>query len=290
MRNLIALVAIAGLVVVGLVVTGNLSQGNPAADSGEVTVTTPQEGTGGLTPQPAPEGKSIGLCLDPTASTDKAFARATLASAINAVKNYLPVKPATTKDGVTAVPGLDLTVRLVSTRPLAYGQPYLNIQVPAVVGLPPRPDMTAPGALDPGGPYLAWKKSEVEWTSDFQAAQEAVGSAIERLGGIDLSNPGRSGVRECAAALVSVAPEYANATLIVASDLGDNSFTGAKPNFDGKPLILIQPCADGNARHCSDLQNDFIAWTSNHGAGQTTITRPEDTANTFAELVTSDTN
>lgn len=289
MRNFIALVAVAGLAVVGLAATGNLSLGNAAADSGGVTVTTTQEGADGLTPQPAPEGKSIGLCIDPTASTDKAFAKATLASAINAVKNYLPVKPAT-KEGVTAVPGLDLTVRLVSTRPLAYGQPYLNIQVPAVVGLPPRPDMTAPGALDPGGPYLAWKQSETQWTSDFQAAQDAIESAIKRLGEIDLANPGRSGVRECAAALVSVAPTYANATLIVASDLGDNSFTGAKPNFDGKPLILIQPCADGNAKHCSALQNDFIAWTSNHGAGQTSITRPEDTANTFAQLITSDIN
>lgn len=290
MRNFIALGAIAGLTVVGLVATGNLSLGNAAVDSGEVTVTTPQQGADGLTPQPAPEGKSIGLCIDPTASTDKAFAKATLASAINAVKHYVPVKPATPKDGVTAVPGLDLTVRLVSTRPLAYGQPYLNIQIPAVVGLPPRPDMTALGALDPGGPYLAWKKSEVQWMSDFQEAKDAVSSAIKSLGEIDLSNAGRSGVRECAAALVSVAPKYANATLIVASDLGDNSFTGAKPNFDGKPLILIQPCADGNAKKCSGLRNDFIAWTSGHGAGQTTVTRPEDTANTFAQLITSDTN
>ena len=147
--------------------------------------------------------------------------------------------------------------------------------------------MTAPGALDPGGPYLDWKKSEEQWASDHQAAVEAVGTAIKRLGEVDLSNPGRSGVRECVAALVAVAPKYSNATLVAASDLGDNSFTGANPNFDAKPLILIQPCSDGNAKKCTQLQDDFTAWTANHGAGQTTAARPEDAANTFAQLITS---
>ncbi len=287
MRFLITLATIAVLVVVGLVATGNLSIGNAAADGGPVTATTPQAGADETALQPAPEGKSVGICDDPTASTDPAFAKSIIASTIHAVENYVPAQPTEIKDGVPAVPGLDLTVRLVSTRPLAYGQPYLNIQIPAVDGLPVRPDMTAPGALDPGGPYLAWKESEEQWAADYQASREAVATAVKRLGTIDLSNPSRSGVRECVAALVSVPPKYSNATLVVASDLGDNSFTGANPHFDAKPIVLIQPCSDGDSKKCTRLQEDFTAWTANNGAGPTTATRPEDAPNTFAQLITS---
>lgn len=287
MRFLITLATIAILAVVGLVATGNLSIGDAAQGGGPVTVTTPTDAADDTSRQPAPEGKSIGVCIDPTASTDKTFAKSILASTIHTVEDYVPAQPTETKDGVPAVSGLDLTIRLVSTRPLAYGQPYVNIQIPAVDGLPARPDMTAPGALDPGGPYLAWKESEEQWAADYQASVQAVATAVKRLGTSDLSNPGRSGVRECVAALVSVPPKYSNSTLVVASDLGDNSFTGANPNFDAKPIVLIQPCSDGDAKKCARLQNDFTAWTANHGAGPTTATRPEDAPNTLSQLITS---
>lgn len=284
MRNLLALVAAAALAVGGLFVTGHLPTGPAVQDTGA----TPKAslGTSATGLLDAPDGKSVGVCIDPTTSTDKAFAQSILTTTTAAVEHYLPTKSHETKAGVPGVPGLDLTIRLVSTRPLAYGQPYVNIQIPPVPGLPSRPDMTAPGALDPGGPYLDWKKSEQRWSVEYDVAAKATATAVKQLREVDLSNPSYSGVRECVAAVVSVPPKYADATLVVASDLEDNSYTGATPKFDAKPIILIQPCPDGDAKKCSRLKDDFTAWAGASGAGTTTTARAEDAPNTLSRLFT----
>ncbi len=287
MRILATLAAIVGLTVLGLFATGNLSVGGAARVAADTTsAPVPTAAPDGTSLQPAPEGHSIAACIDSTASTDAAFAESILASTTQAVQNYVPAMPTVTKDGVLAVPGLDLTIRLVSTRPLAFGQSYLNVQIPSVNGLAARPDMTALGALDPGGSYLMWKKSEEQWATDYQTAIDAEATAVKQLGTVDLTRPGRSGVRDCVAALNSVASKYSNVTLIVASDLGDNSFTGANPTFAGKPMVLIQPCPDGDAKRCAGLQEKFTSWAVDHGSGSITVTRPENSLTTLSQLIT----
>jgi hypothetical protein len=236
---------------------------------------------------PAQQGISVKTCIDPTASTDKRFAQAIRASLVEAVRGYMPSRPEETKAGVAGTPGLDLTVRLISTRPLAYGEPYLHIEIPPVDGLPPRPDMTKPGALDPGGPYLAWKKVEAQWAADYRAAQTAQADAVEVLQRIDLSHPQRSGVRDCVAALMTVPATYPDATVVVASDLGDNEFTGTDPVFNGAPMLIIQPCPKGDAGTCAARLEAFTSWTSAHGAGPVSLARPEAGDVALTQLISS---
>jgi hypothetical protein len=111
--------------------------------------------------------------IDPTTSTDSSFRESMKADIIAAVQSLVPAKPNDTKDGVPAVKGLQLTVRLVETNSLAYGQPNAAISIPSVAELPSRPNMTAPGALDPGGPYDTWKQSEAKWSAAYDAALTA---------------------------------------------------------------------------------------------------------------------
>ena len=114
---------------------------------------------------PAPDGVSVGLCLDPTDSTARAFAFSIKRSLVAAVRQHLPAAPDSRalRDGAAGVSGLDLTVRLVSTRPLAYGQPFVHVELPGVPGLPARPDLTQPGAVDIGGSYDVWKGLVQQW-------------------------------------------------------------------------------------------------------------------------------
>jgi hypothetical protein len=289
MRRLLNITVIVGAVVVALIAFDKLPLGN-AAGSGPDTATSSEVRVDHATPGriPAPDGKSVAVCIDPTASTDRHFARSIRASLVEAVRGYVPHEPAETKAGIAPVAGLDLTVRLVSTRPLAYGEPYLYADIPLVAGLPTRPDMTQLGALEPGGPYLAWKKSNEQWAADYHVAVEAQSDAIDALGRIDLSYSQRSGVRDCVAALMTVPFTSANVTVVVASDLRDNEFTGTAPDFGGARMLLIQPCPNGNASECARRYDAFISWASAHGVGPVSMARPEAADTALGQLISVD--
>lgn len=245
------------------------------------------ESPGASTPQalPSPEGRSIAVCIDPTGSTDKSFAVSVKDALVRAVKGYLPAKPGDVRNGHPGIRPVDVQVRLVSTRPLAYGEQYLRVAIPGVPELVARPDMTASGALDPGGPYDAWKSLRTAWSTAYDASLEASKFGADQLAAIDLSNPGSSGVRDCAAALTVVPAEQQKATFVVASDLQDNSFSGADPDFGGSRLLLIQPCPSGKARTCEAARNGFADWAAKHGAGSVDTTRPELARTTLRELI-----
>ena len=119
----------------------------------------------------------------------------------------------------------------------------------------------------------------------YARASDAVSSGTEQLEGLDLRNAERSGVRDCVAALSTVAPVYADATLVVASDLRDNSDSGGSPALDGVPVRLVQPCPDGNAESCAAVRGVFVDWLSARGAGPVTDVRPEVTTQSLGDLI-----
>ncbi len=256
--------------------TGQDSQ-TSTGDDGEITTVPPED-----------DGRSIDVCLDPTASTRKAFATSIVASIVASVGRHVPPLPTVLKNGVTGIPGLELTLRLVSTRPMAYGEPYVRIVIPTIAGLPARPDMTEAGALDPDGPYSRWKELAATWTADYGSARQAQASGVASLQRIALFRPERSGVRDCAAALMSVKPTFPAVTVVVASDLEGNEFTGTDPDFGKAAVVLVQPCPDGNASACKRRDHEFTSWIRTHNAGPVTRARPEAAADEFDRLISTD--
>lgn len=212
--------------------------------------------------------------LDPTTSTDTAFRESMKAKIVAAVESYVPSKPSTTKDGVSAIAGLELTVRLVGTVPLAYGEPNYEVSIPSVAELPPRPDMTADGALDPGGPYDQWKQAELAWSHQYDAALAAASEGTVTLQGIDLNLDEWSAVTASMAALTLLAPADGDVAFLVMSDLDDNQ----KPqpaSFNGNPIYVIQPDPVGDIARWDGLFQVFSAFATSGGAGSIERVRPE---------------
>lgn len=212
--------------------------------------------------------------IDPTTSTDVSFRASMKSDVIAAVQTYVPPKPAEPKAGVAPVVGLQLTVRLVGTNSLAYGQPNIAVSIPSVPELPVRPDMTAEGALDPGGPYDTWKKSEAEWSAAYDAALAANAAAVEALQGLDVNTDERSGILAGSAALALLAPAQGDVAFAVLSDLDENRGAQAA-DFNGHPFLVVQPDPAGDIGRWDQLFDKFSSWASGSGAGEITRVRPE---------------
>lgn len=212
--------------------------------------------------------------IDPTTSTDASFREAMKNDILAAVQGYVPAKPMETKAGVDAITGLQLTVRIVSSNSLAYGQPNVEVSIPSVPELPARPDMTAPGALYPGGSYDLWKKSEAAWSTIYDAAVAAVAAAVQSLQGLNVNTDQYSGIFAGAAALALLAPADGDVAFAVLSDLEENR--GAQPaNFNGHPFLVVQPDPTGDIGRWDGLFNNFSSWASGSGAGEISRVRPE---------------
>lgn len=222
----------------------------------------------------APEQRYRFALIDPTTSTDSSFRESMKADIITAVQSLVPAKPSDTKAGVPALTGLQLTVRLVATNSLAYGQQNAAISIPSVSELAARPDMTAPGALDPGGPYDTWKRSEAQWSTEYDAALAAQDSAVQTLQAINLNVDESSGITAGAAALALLAPAQGDIAFTVMSDLDENR-AQQPATFNGHPVLVVQPDPTGDIGRWDSLFNNFSSWAATSGAGQTTRVRPE---------------
>ena len=281
------LTTIAVIAVAGVLAWMNWDRIGPVVDPilGTQSVAVATAETGPTTLGAAPEQRYRFALIDPTTSTDISFREAMKNEIIAAVQGYVPAKPTLTKAGVAAISGLQLTVRLVGTNSLAYGQPNVAISIPSVPELPARPDMTAPGALDPGGPYDTWNESEAAWSDAYDAAVAAVTSATESLRGLDVTTDEYSGILAGTAALGLLAPAEGDVAFAVLSDLDENR--GAQPaSFNGHPFLVVQPDPSGDIGRWDGLFNSFASWASTSGAGEITRVRPEAASTAIAEFIT----
>ena len=267
---------IAVLAVIGLLGWMNWDKVAPIVGPmlGAQATASPAATTGSATLGVAPEQRYRFALIDPTTSTDSSFRESMKADIITAVQSLVPAKPSDTKAGVPALTGLQLTVRLVATNSLAFGQQNAAISIPSVSELAARPDMTAPGALDPGGPYDTWKQSEARWSTEYDAALAAQAGAVQTLQAINLNVDESSGITAGASALALLAPAQGDVAFAVMSDLDE---TGAQQpaTFNGHPVVVVQPDPIGDIGRWDSLFNTFSSWAATSGAGQITRVRPE---------------
>ncbi|GHF14669.1 hypothetical protein [Pseudolysinimonas yzui] len=248
----------------------------------EAGPTTPPEAF--LLP-PAPDPRYRFVLLDPSTSTDTSFRESMKALLISVVEGYLPPKPEDTRPGVPEIVGLELTVRLVATDSLAYGQPNYTVSIPSVPALSARADMTEEGALDADGTYDTWVESEASWSEAYDAAVAAAADAVAAMQSINVNTDESSGITAGAAALTLLAPAEGDVQYAVLSDLADNRPVQAA-TFAGRPVICIQPDAVGSRANWDALFNDFAAWAAAGGAGPVTHVRPELAAATLTTFLT----
>lgn len=222
----------------------------------------------------APLARTRLALLDPTTSTDATFREAMKALLVADVRDYVPAKPSTTKDGVPPVVGVHLVVRLVGTSPLTYGAPIYTVDIPSVAELPARPSMTADGALDPGGPYSQWTAAASSWSTQYDVAIAAAQQASAALQGLNLEVDQYSAVTAGVASLALLAPQQGDVAYLVMSDLDENRAQEAA-DFRGSPVLVVQPDPDGSEQQWSARYQAFAAWAVASGAGQIDRVRPE---------------
>ena len=281
------LAAVAVLAVAGVLAWMNWDKIGPIVNPilGIQTAAAATTETGRTTLGAAPDQRYRFALIDPTTSTDVSFRQSMKDQIIAAVQSYVPAKPTESKVGVAAITGLQLTVRLVGTNSLAYGQPNVAISIPSVPELPARPDMTAPGALDPGGPYDTWKKSEAAWSAAYDAAVAAVAASVQSLQDLNVNTDEYSGIFAGTAALALLAPADGDVAFAVLSDLDENR--GAQPaNFNGHPFLVVQPDPVGDINRWDGFFNTFSSWATSSGAGQITRVRPEDASAAITTFIT----
>lgn len=281
-KMLIALAVLVAVAAFGYLNLDAIAPGlrTPADDSGsgDVIPVAP-EGVG-----PVPDPRYRLVSLDVTTSTDTSFRAAMKAELVSALASYVPPKPEVTKEGVDAVAGLEVIIKLVGSDPLAYGQPHFEASIPGVGSLGPRPDMLAPGALEPGGAYDLWSEAEEQWSADYDAALAAAAEASAALDAFSIEYDEWSAITESVAALMLLAPEPpADVAVAVLSDLNEN--LGQQPaSFAGAPIVVVQPDIAGDIAVYDSLFTNFSAWAAANGAGPVTRVRPEaahDTIITF---------
>jgi len=271
------LAIIAGLVVViGLLGWMNWDKIAPIVGPmlGAQAAPSPTAANGPATLGAAPEQRCRFALIDPTTSTDASFRESMKADIIAAVQSLVPAKPSDMKTGVPALTGLQLTVRLVGTNSLAYGQQNAAISIPSVSELPTRPDMTVPGALDPGGPYDTWKQSKAKWSTAYDAALAAQAAAVQTLQAINLNFDESSGITAGVAALALLAPAKGDVAFAAMSDLDENK-KREPATFHGHPVLVVQPDPIGDIGRWDSLFSSFSSWAVSSGAGQITRVRPE---------------
>jgi len=245
----------------------------------EQTTTTAPVNIGGV-----PDQNYRFILIDPTTSTDASFREAMKSYIVASVETYVAPKPSNTKAGVPALVGLHLTVRLVGTNSLAYGQPNVAISIPSVPQLPPRPDMTTPGATDPGGPYDSWKEAEATWSAAYDAAAAAASASAQSLQELNINTDESSGVFAGVAALTLLTPPDGDVAFAVLSDLDDNR--GAQPaNFGGAPVLVVQPDPVGDINRWNALFSTFTSWAATGGSGQISRVRPEDASTAITTFI-----
>lgn len=242
-RNTIGLIAVCGAVLsLAACGTSSSKDGSSALAATHAVNTAP------------PEPLVLGSCIDATDSVGKGFGANVRDRIADFVGDRIPAKPADSSNGVAAVAGLKLELRLVTTRPLSEGAPYVRIDVPAVPGLAPMPDISDGSALDastPGtkSPYETWRDQKVTWDTDYDKALAKQKAAVQKVRSLSL-NGGMSGITGCMSSLAQDLRRDGTPRYLLASDLQENVSAQLSGSLDNQPVFVIQPCPSGVGQTC----------------------------------------
>ena len=226
----------------------------------------------------------VAIVLDVTGSTKNTFEEGVRDALVSRVANYFPPKPADTRDGVEAVPGLRLTIYLVvSANANAYNDDVnhnnLVCVIPGTPGLPgfsePEPEITADGATEEYmESYHEWKTKAREWKDAEQAWSEAYDeslararAAAEEIANMNLifdTSGNVSGIYNTICASLS-AISAGRVSVGIFSDLLENGTDlGAPPAGKSGPVVICVPAPDGDVRAANEraeaLSLTMAAW------------------------------
>lgn len=217
----------------------------------------------------APATAVRGVALDPTTSTDPDFRETMVSLLAQTVLSSVPPKPTTPRDGVAPVAGLDLTIVLVGSDPLAYGDELHQVRIPGVEGLPPRPPSDGDDAIER---YADWRLLEEKWSTEYNDALSAAATGASTITDIAFTDHETSAITATLAKLTQLVP--ADASLVVLSDLDENE-AQQSADIAGRDLLIVQPDPVGDVARADALLASFSAWATEHGAGAIERVRPE---------------
>jgi hypothetical protein len=270
-RKIIALLLVGGILVAGYVERKqleNLFNSTSTAVPDPIVTPAPYNA---LIPVPTPR-HDYGT-LDPTTSTNGAFAVSVKASLVHAVAVYVPPKPSKLAQGggVPPIPELVVTVNLVETLPAQTGAPAWSVTVPAVPGLRPEPQLTK-SSLALGGSVDQWNAAQATWSKAYDAAlNAAMKSATALQHDINLSIQQYSSISGAMEAMAQLAEGTSNTSFFIASDLIDNQARQSGVSFNGAPVVVDAACPSGSVARCKATFDSFASWAKANGAG--TVTR-----------------
>jgi hypothetical protein len=213
------------------------------------------------------------ICIDPTASTASAFSHDVRTLLASAVAQWAHTAEPSTQHETPGQPGLDLTVRTVSTTAFSSDETNLHVVVPSVPTLRQgRPDVLAPDFQKLNG---VWQEQFATVKRARTAAAATAADGAKAIAGLPLDPKTHSGITACAAALAVTTPAGTDRAFLVASDLEDTEPPELAGSFGGAPLTLLQPCPSGSAARCKVLADAFTARMARLHSGRVMLVRPE---------------
>lgn len=220
-----------------------------------------------------PGMQSVGVLLDSTGSTNIDFAERVRKELIQALS--LPTPPEFHSTGIAPVAGLHMQLMLVTGNPFKQGDSrYLDITLPGISGLPPRPDLTKDGALDE---YNQWRELETQWEAEVLAAEDLYLEAREQVMTMDIVNVDNSGIASSLLLLLDLMPE-SGSRLLIASDLIENmSAEALEVAREEYSVVIIQPSPNGNLKQADQSFAAVQTLLSEVGISEIQRYRPEET-------------
>lgn len=220
---------------------------------------------------------TVGVIIDPSGSNGGVKnAQRVLAVLAKSVKTWAGDEP--TNAGATAgSPGLDLTVRAVTSNSYAASGQVAHVTIPAVPGLDARPDLADDEAFnvflgDLDRATAAWKQ-----------ASSAARAAAPTLATADIPR-GNSEIAGAVSAMAQVLPDdgVGPRRIVIVSDLIQ---AGEAPNIAGdlsgvEEVLAIQRCDKGENK-CAAARNSFTDLVTGLGGPIPTFVRIETLASSL---------
>jgi len=211
---------------------------------------------------------TVGVCLDPSRSSNASFAPEQRAMIAESVAGWATGKKAT-EAGAAGAPGLDLLIRQVQND--SYGDaPTLRVSIPSVAGLVPEPKSTsATFAIDD----VTWQNAKRDYDSEIAAAADAASEAAARVKAMPL-RPSDSEIAGCVSALATILSP-GDRKILLLSDLGQNHAPQIAGDLSRTQVLVVQPCPSGDASTCTTLATDTASSLKSRGATEVAAIRPE---------------
>jgi hypothetical protein len=210
-----------------------------------------------------------GVIVDPSGSNGgPGAARASLRLVAGIVQHWAGARPAPYQ-ATFGTPGLDLTIRQISTNSYSPAAELVHIVVPAVPGLRPRPT-DASNTLAMTG----WADSARQILATWNTANQSAVLAGRRINAATLQST-NSEIAGAVSSMAAVLPKGAPRTVVIISDLLQD---GAPPqvsgNLSGTTVIAFQTCNIG-ANACIQAAHNLRALTTRLHAARMVTARVE---------------